>query len=59
MPCCVTLCHAVSHCVILCHIVLHYHLAPAGPAAAKTKLVRLNDFLFSSNMDNINVFKVS
>ena len=25
----------------------------------ETRLVRLNDFLFSSNMDNVNMFKVS
>ena len=34
-------------------------LLPAGNvSASKSKLMRLNEFLFTSNLDNINMFKV-
>ena len=34
-------------------------LSAAGNGHANSKLVRLNEFLFLSNLDNINMFKVN
>ena len=57
--------HFIGHSSLLCVCVVVLAGAVvregAGGVAGQsdTRLVRLNDFLFTSNMDNINIFKVS